>query len=232
MGGPSVRAMDEIIDYYNRLASDYDHNRFENSYGQFIDAQERKILNQLIQHRHGQVLDIACGTGRLMDYATQGLDASIEMLKIAQAKFPDKKMIQAQATTIPLEDKSLEVVFSFHFFMHLDRDTIVQIIQECHRLLKPKGRIIFDIPSAKRRSRKTPHATDHAWHGAQSMSLEELRLLLGERFEIKRTFGLLALPIHRFPSGIRRYLKGLDYFLANYVMKEYSSYLVLELVKK
>ena len=38
--------MDKIIDYYDNLAETYDENRFENTYGKFIDKQERNILNQ------------------------------------------------------------------------------------------------------------------------------------------------------------------------------------------
>jgi hypothetical protein len=40
---------EKIIEYYNQLASEYDENRFGNSYGQFIDFQERRILNKIFK---------------------------------------------------------------------------------------------------------------------------------------------------------------------------------------
>ena len=37
----------EVVEYYDSIASTYDDSRFGNSYGRFIDAEERKVLNQL-----------------------------------------------------------------------------------------------------------------------------------------------------------------------------------------
>ncbi|MCW4470491.1 hypothetical protein OGH69_16080 [Flavobacterium sp. MFBS3-15] len=41
--------MNPILDYYNALAGNYDTNRFGNSYGQFIDRQERQVLDRLVK---------------------------------------------------------------------------------------------------------------------------------------------------------------------------------------
>jgi hypothetical protein len=40
--------MNELAAYYETLAATYDENRFNNTYGQFIDKQERKILDKLL----------------------------------------------------------------------------------------------------------------------------------------------------------------------------------------
>jgi hypothetical protein len=37
--------MDRIVDYYDGLAKSYDSDRFGNSYGRFIDRQERQSTN-------------------------------------------------------------------------------------------------------------------------------------------------------------------------------------------
>ena len=34
-----------ILKYYDNLAANYDENRFGNSYGKYIDQQERSFLN-------------------------------------------------------------------------------------------------------------------------------------------------------------------------------------------
>lgn len=39
----------EIKAYYNKLAEDYDNNRFNNSYGQYLDQQERDFLNRILK---------------------------------------------------------------------------------------------------------------------------------------------------------------------------------------
>ena len=80
-----------VVEYYDELASRYDRHRFGNSYGAYIDAQERRILRAwLVPVKDGKVLDLACGTGRLLDLATHGLDASEAMVRIAREKHPGK----------------------------------------------------------------------------------------------------------------------------------------------
>ena len=89
--------MNQIVTYYNELANDYDENRFKNSYGNYIDKQERGILNILLNKKEN-ILDLACGTGRLSNYATSGVDASVNMVEIARKKYPEKaKLIVSYA---------------------------------------------------------------------------------------------------------------------------------------
>ena len=60
-----------VVEYYNDLSERYDLDRFDNSYGAYVDAQERRILRRwLAPMGQGKILDLACGTGRLLDLAT------------------------------------------------------------------------------------------------------------------------------------------------------------------
>lgn len=216
-----------IVAYYDALAHKYDQDRFDNSYGKFIDYCERKVLNKLLTKKNELVADLACGSGRLLNYAGIGIDASKEMLRIAQQKFPDKKFHLCDAEQLSLETSSVDTIISFHFFMHLSREKTNSILSECHRVLKKHGRIILDIPSKKRRQLFGYKSS--SWHGANSFSLNELAALPG--FKIKRTCGILFIPIHRFPATIRPFLSRIDALLSNSFLKEYSSYLIVELEK-
>lgn len=220
--------MSEIVNYYNDLASTYDQDRFDNSYGRFIDYQERRILDKLLTDKKEQILDLACGTGRLLNYASIGVDASPEMIEIARKKFPEKKFLEGEADRIILENNSIDTIISFHFFMHLDQKKMNLILEESHRILKNNGRIIFDIPSRKRRNLLGFKKED--WHGAYSLDFDAIKE--NPTFKIKRTFGLLFFPIHRFPKFCRKFLIKFDTFLANSFLKEYSSYLIIELEKR
>ena len=63
--------------YYDGIAARYDESRFGNSYGRYLDAQERPLLRRWLPAVPGaRVLDLACGTGRLLEFASLGVDAS------------------------------------------------------------------------------------------------------------------------------------------------------------
>jgi ubiquinone/menaquinone biosynthesis C-methylase UbiE len=224
----SIHMMNEVIQYYDQIASIYDNDRFDNSYGRFIDKQERKILHQLLHNEQGVIVDLACGSGRLLNYAQIGIDASGNMLQIAKDKYPDKQLIQSDANHIPLENDSVDVIICFHFFMHLNEKTIRSVLAECARILKPSGRLIFDIPSEKRRRLLRFKKT--GWHGSSDTTIQKINTLTA--FQLKSSKGVLFMPIHRFPNKIRHFMMPIDRLLCNSWIKEYSSYIVFELVKK
>lgn len=48
---------------------------------------------------------------------------------------------------MPLESNSADLIFADNVFEHIDK--ILQLIQECHRVLKPGGRLIVIVPYFK-----------------------------------------------------------------------------------
>lgn len=164
-----------LRDYYDRIADDYDGSRFGNSYGRYIAAQERRILERWLPAAGGgaRVLDLACGTGRFLDLATTGLDASGRMLRVAARSSRGKVLVQSNALSMPWRDGSFDAVFSLHLFMHLRPATVAGVLDECHRILKPGGVMVFDMPSATRRRMLGFRA--QGWHGSTSESLAGLK---------------------------------------------------------
>lgn len=217
--------------YYDTIAEHYDESRFNNSYGQFIDYEERRTLDSIIDSSSDRLrLEMACGTGRLTNYATHALDVSAEMMKYAQQRHPNVSFRQVSATETGFDDAMFDTVYAFHLMMHLTPATIEDIIAEVYRILKPGGRFIFDFPSKKRR--RLLHHKQPSWHGGTEMSTEDITQLIAQRFHLERTFGVMMLPVHKLPVGIRKPLQRFDYALANGWMKEYSSYLIVELIKE
>ena len=219
--------MKDISEYYNELAHSYDDNRFSNSYGQYIDKQERRVLSLLLKENNHIVLDLACGTGRLSNFASIGVDASDKMIEIAKSKFPSKHFIVFDAASIDLDDNSVDTIICFHLFMHLDKSKVDEILKECFRVLKKNGRLIFDIPSKKRRELINYKST--SWHGSYSLTIKHIKAWSG--FKVKKVYGYLFFPIHRLPSKIREVFSYVDYLLAQSYLKEYSSYLIIECEK-
>lgn len=220
---------EEVVKYYDSIADSYDESRFNNSYGRFIDSQERKIMDKLMKKDDECILELACGTGRLTNYATHALDASKEMMAHALKRHGDVFFKEASATDTGFDNESFNTVFTFHFLMHIDEQTLRQVFDEVHRILKPGGRFIFDIPSHARR--KILHHKQESWHGATAMDKKDVLSLVDGKFKLNRQFGIMMLPVHKLPNKIRKPLVKFDYVLANSFLKKYSSYLVFELQK-
>lgn len=219
------------MEYYDSIAKEYDDSRFNNSYGQFIDFQERRTLDRLIPvDKNTQRLEMACGTGRLTNYATHGLDASAEMMSLARQRHPYVDFRQASGTETGFAVAMFDVVYSFHLLMHLDEETIQQIFDEVWRILKPGGRFIFDIPSKKRRN--LLHHKQATWHGATALDRTDVERMANGRFNLRSAHGVMMLPVHKLPRALRKPLQSADYFLANSWLKNYSSYIIFELQKR
>ena len=186
-------------------------------------------MDKLINHEDGQVLELACGTGRLTNYATHALDASKEMMAHAIKRHKDVIFKEASATDTGFDSGSFNTVFTFHFLMHIDEQTIRQVFEEVHRILKPGGRFIFDIPSKSRR--QLLHHKQASWHGATDMDKKDVLSIINDKYSIRRRFGIMMLPVHKLPNKIRKPLIKFDYLLANSFLKKYSSYQVFELQK-
>lgn len=96
---------------------------------------------------HGNVLDVACGTGDMVvellkqGCIVTGVDLSEEMLAIAKVKAPTATYMIADAESLPFEDAAFDTVtcaFGVRNFVHLE-----QGLQEMLRVLKPGGRMVI-----------------------------------------------------------------------------------------
>ncbi|PTT80297.1 methyltransferase type 11, partial [Pelomonas sp. HMWF004] len=172
----------------------------------------------------------ACGTGRLLEWASVGVDASAGMLARAQARRLDLPLIQASATALPMDDGSLDAVFSLHFFMHLSREKQAQVLAECHRVLRPGGVLVFDVPSATRRRllRQRPAG----WHGATSLSFSDIRAATAPGWHLAARAAALMLPVHRLPPAVRAPLRWADSLLCRSPLMPLASYLFVQLNKR
>jgi len=221
---PRADEADQLIEYYDRLASSYDEDRFGNSYGRYLDAQERHLLQRwLAPVRGGAILDLACGTGRLLDFATHGLDASPAMVHLAQAKHSQKKIRCARASDAGQFQTVFDAIFCLHLFMHLPGAGIGALLASCFDQLRPGGILIFDVPSALRR--RLTGFRPAGWHAGTALTLREITVLSGPRWRLKAAQGILWFPIHRLPPRIRPLLRPLDDMIGATPLKPLCSYL-------
>lgn len=119
----------------------------------FFDRIQRTVLDLARSEADPEsVLDVGCGTGRLLRKAGErwpkarliGVDPAEGMVKNARRLVPGATFYVAMAESLPLPDASVDLVLSTTSFHHwLDQR---QGISEIARVLRPGGRcLIADI---------------------------------------------------------------------------------------
>ena len=129
----------EIKAFFDALAPCWDENQKRK------DEIINFILDKSDVSEGVRVLDVACGTGVLFgDYLSRGvssvtgIDISGEMLKVAEKKFPDVKLICADAEEYVFTE-SYDVIMIYNAFPHFsDSD---KLFSNLSKALKNAGRL-------------------------------------------------------------------------------------------
>lgn len=135
-------------DGYDLYASLYDE-----SLGFLNSFEKDEILKMFRDLKGKKVLDLGCGTGRLIrDIRNYGgtviaVDISEEMLKIVEKKYPDVEMVCADAKNLPFNEGEFDVVVASFLIVHLK--TLEQVFAEVYRILKDGG--IFIVTNINQR---------------------------------------------------------------------------------
>lgn len=223
--------MNPVQDYYDKLAHKYDIDRFENSYGRYIDGLERDILKTWLRDISPEcVLDVGCGTGRFLNFAMTGVDISSEMLSVAAQKFPQHRLVQTRLPDLSsLRNCQYQSAFWFHVFMHCDPQLIAQSIQALAQVVQSGGTLILDIPSQHRRALNRFNSRPGGWHGNTAASYANMKEWSGSDWKIIERRGILFVPIHRLPAFARPLFKRLDALIGRTPLARFSSYHVYRL---
>lgn len=142
-----------------------DRQRVQNSfhrgageYDQHTPVQQR-VLQQLMQQigqyqleADATILDVGCGTGRLLELLGQrvpsaaltGLDLAPNMLQQAAERLPSTvRLVQGDAEQLPFADNSFQLVLSSSTFQWLDN--LQYCFEEAGRVLEPEGHFLFSL---------------------------------------------------------------------------------------
>jgi len=147
----------KIVSMFDEIASTYDMTNRVLSMG--IDKSWRKkgcdkTLELLDRNKDLTVLDVACGTGDMLQWWKDrgeaagvtfkrfiGVDPSEGMLKVAKEKVDYADFIVAKAQDMPIEDSTADILsISYGIRNVVDRQ---EAIYEFYRVLKPGGMVVI-----------------------------------------------------------------------------------------
>jgi SAM-dependent methyltransferase len=101
-----------------------------------------------------KVLDVGCaygwGLASLRGKADElwGVDTDEAALRQARATYPELHLVHASVTRLPFADGTFDVVVFSEVIEHLRDGDKRRAVEEVHRVLKPRGLLVFTAPYA------------------------------------------------------------------------------------
>lgn len=134
------------------MSNSYNRNYFEKR-----DSLDLLLADSLIdllkKTNSNKILDVGCGTGRLVKYfSNHGLDAhgvdnSKIALKKARQKNKFKKIILSPATKLPFKNNAFDFLCAISLIEHLSENDSEEFLKEAGRVLKKGGRLFLVTPN-------------------------------------------------------------------------------------
>ena len=149
---------DEWIDKKRNLVSSWMRFMLSPAATFFHNTQAWKLVPSLGIGPNDRVLDIGCGYGSLLIYlqkqvrfqtALDGIDISPHMVSHAEKEIRKRRLDgtitvrQGKATMLPYEDGAFDIVLSTYVIKHLSDDSLLRLLHEVKRVLRPGGRFCF-----------------------------------------------------------------------------------------
>ena len=138
------------IDHFDRWSVTYDRTPGQRV---FFGPVHRHVCEALLDgHAPGRIVDVGCGTGRLLEVIRRrlpeaeliGIDPSAGMVGVARSRFaevPRVRIEMAPARDLPLDGGSVDVVTTTLSFHHWDEQGAS--LREVARVLRPGGRLLL-----------------------------------------------------------------------------------------
>lgn len=202
--------------FYRRedVVANYESWRFGSEGGRYVDEQELETMLAMLHElpRAARILDLPCGTGRLLGALSElsfvdlwGADSSPAMLERAALRAPSASLQCLDAFATGLPARSFAAVCSLRFLFHVDRP--LTFFAEVARILRPAGLFIFD--SIRWTPRGLVSAIDRALGGRLYCygEREVSAMLAKSGFEVlasQRKFALPSLAYRFLPSLLLR----------------------------
>ena len=106
------------------------------------------LIKSLNLKPQAKVLDIGCGTGNILNalkskHQIIGLDELDESIIVNKLK--GIKVVKSDATKIPFDNESLDLVLILDVIEHIDDDK--KVMSEINRVLKKKGYCLITVPA-------------------------------------------------------------------------------------
>ncbi len=132
------------------FSADYDDRAFNSiiPLQRYWQRERHRTITDFLSRsdQSGLVLDIGCGSSRIIQSIPNavGLDIELKKLRFIQGRLGNPPLVQASMMQLPFRDASFDKVVCSEVIEHVEKDPV--IYSEISRVLKPGGALIIGTP--------------------------------------------------------------------------------------
>lgn len=135
-----------------KISKHYDKKYFEER--DHLDLHIAESIRLLMNEQNlKSLLDIGCGTGRMVKFFNDngfkslGCDVYEDALNFARKINKKNSIIKAYATKLPFKNNSFDMITAISVIEHLTPKEVEKLLIEAKRVLKPNGSIFLVTPN-------------------------------------------------------------------------------------
>jgi SAM-dependent methyltransferase len=175
MGYSDISAADKDC----RRHDGFDELYYRTYYGSRTPDWYAGLLSDVVRSgKPGSILDLGCGLGLFVELANQwglsatGIDGSEGAVRLALERTPNLDLQQGDLMApLPFADQSFDNIIMHQVIPSFARDTVLNLLLQCHRVLKRGGLLfIFSASKCNRRAYKRDPSQCYRMHPSELRS--------------------------------------------------------------
>lgn len=131
-------------------AADYDHRAFDSwiPLQRYWQRKRFQLVHDFVPDR-GQILDIGCGSSRIVQTMPRAVGMDVAVRKLRWLRGPGRMLLQGDLGRLPFRTASLEAVVCSEVIEHVPRTAVD--LSEMVRVIRPDGLLILGTPDYGKR---------------------------------------------------------------------------------
>jgi ubiquinone/menaquinone biosynthesis C-methylase UbiE len=151
LGSGYAKTLGKLFGLRNSVrAADYDHRAFDSwiPLQRYWQRERFRIIQRFVTEA-SLILDIGCGTSRIVQNIPNVVGMDIAIRKLRWLRTPGRWLLQGDLGRLPFQDEAFDAVICSEVIEHMLREHVH--LEEFVRVIRPGGLLILSTPDYSRR---------------------------------------------------------------------------------